>query len=141
MTRYFPSANEWAQVAPEATGMSADRLRDAIEFAQASECDWPKSLYLSDGRYVGTAHVNDQPPHDQPIGIVRPRGGTSGLVTRGGRIVAEWGDTARLDDRHGCRVNLLGSQKLPEPPCGYRIRRRAHPVARRLRRRCHAAGG
>jgi CubicO group peptidase (beta-lactamase class C family) len=77
--------------------MSATALAAAAAFARQSECDWPASLYLPDGRYVGTAHVNDKPPHDQAIGVVRPRGGASGIVLRAGRIVAEWGDTHRAD--------------------------------------------
>lgn len=107
MTPYFPSTEDWAQIAPEAAGMSAENLREAVGFALASECDWPESLYLPDGRYIGTAHVNDQPPHDQPIGIVRPRGRTSGLVVRGGRIVAEWGDTVRPDTTFSAAKSYL----------------------------------
>lgn len=108
MTAYFPSPTEWVKMEPATAGISADQLREIVALAQASECDWPQSLYLPDGRYVGTAHVNDQPPHDQPIGIVRPRGGTSGLVACGGRILVEWGDTARPDTTFSAAKSYLG---------------------------------
>lgn len=108
MNAYVPSADTWDSVAPEAAGMSSAGLKEAAEFALASECDWPRSLFLPDGRYIGTAHVNDKPPHDQPIGIVRPRGGASGLVLRGGRIVAEWGDTTRADTTFSAAKSYLG---------------------------------
>jgi CubicO group peptidase (beta-lactamase class C family) len=97
MSSYIPSADRWERIDPPAAGMSGPALEAAAAFARQAECDWPASLYLPDGRYVGTAHVNDKPPHDQAIGIVRPRGGASGIVLRGGRIVAEWGDTHRPD--------------------------------------------
>ena len=39
----------------------------------------------------------EAPPWNETLGPVRPRGGPNGLVLRGGRIVAEWGDTAQVD--------------------------------------------
>jgi hypothetical protein len=39
----------------------------------------------------------EPPPWNELLGHVRPRGGPAGLVVRGGRIVAEWGDTHRPD--------------------------------------------
>jgi CubicO group peptidase (beta-lactamase class C family) len=108
MNLYVPSAQQWEQAAPESAGLSAQGLRDAAAFGLEADCGWPRSLYLADGRYIGTAHVNDKPPHDQPIGIVRPRGGASGLVLRHGRIVAEWGDTARPDTTFSAAKSYLG---------------------------------
>lgn len=97
MNGYVPPPGDWARIEPASAGMSAAALDAAGAFARQSESDWPATLYWPDGRYVGTAHVGDTPPHDKPIGIVRPRGGPSGMVVRGGRIVAQWGDTARAD--------------------------------------------
>ena len=108
MTQYFPPADDWARADPEAAGLSAHGLREAAEYGLAADCDWPQSLFLPDGRYIGTAHVNDKPPYDKPIGIVRPRGGPSGLVLRGGRIVAEWGDTRRADTTFSAAKSYLG---------------------------------
>ena len=108
MTNYFPPADDWAHGEPEAAGMSADGLREAAEYGLAADCDWPQTLFLPDGRYIGTAYVNDKPPYDKPIGIVRPRGGPSGLVLRGGRIVAEWGDTRRADTTFSAAKSYLG---------------------------------
>src|SRR5690606_2677580 len=50
-----------------------------------------------DGIFVGSAYVNDKPPYNQPMGPVVPRGGANGLVLRGGKLVAEWGDTRQND--------------------------------------------
>jgi CubicO group peptidase (beta-lactamase class C family) len=107
MTAYFPSRGEWAQIAPADVGMSGEALTAAAAFAQEHDSTWPTSLYLPDGRYIGNAYVNDQPPHDQPIGPVRPRGGPAGLVLRGGRIVAQWGDIARADTTYSAAKSYV----------------------------------
>lgn len=95
---YVPGAgSDWARVRPEAAGLSASALAEAVAFAQAYGSDWPHSMYLQDGRFVATGYINDKPPYDQVLGPVRPRGGGGGLILRGGRIVAEWGETDRAD--------------------------------------------
>ena len=94
MTSYVPARGDWARIAPADAGMSAAGLAGAAVFAQEHDSSWPESLYLPDGRYIGTAYVGDKPPHDKPIGIVRPRGGPAGVVLRGGRMVARWGAIA-----------------------------------------------
>src|SRR6185437_9604351 len=94
---YFPEPANWACIAPQQAGMDAGRLADAVAFSVAHETDWPRSLHLADGRFLGNAYVEDKPPYDQVLGPVRPRGGVNGMILRHGRIVAEWGDTARAD--------------------------------------------
>src|SRR5271166_2941899 len=44
-----------------------------------------------------TGDFQECPPWNETLGPVRPRGAPNGLVLRGGRIVAEWGDTMRAD--------------------------------------------
>lgn len=91
-----PSRPFWQNVDPHAAGFYPELLKDAVALAEASETEWPRDMYI-DGRFVGSVHVNDQPPYDQPMGPVVPRGGPAGLILRGGRLVAEWGDTLRED--------------------------------------------
>ncbi len=93
---------------PAQAGFDEAQLAEAVAFAVAHECDWPRSLYLPDGRYVGTAHVNDQPPFDQPRGLVRPRGGAAGMIFRQGHCVARWGDTHRPDTTFSVAKSYLG---------------------------------
>jgi len=107
MSGHFPPKGAWARVAPEQAGMSAAALADAAAFAQRHDSQWPYSLFLPDGRYIGNAYVDDKPPHDRPIGIVRPRGGPAGLVLRGGRIVLEWGDTTRADTTYSAAKSYI----------------------------------
>jgi CubicO group peptidase (beta-lactamase class C family) len=103
----FPPRGEWTRATPAEAGMSAEALAQAAAFAQQHDSDWPASLYWPDGRYVGTAHVGDKPPHDKPIGPVRPRGGPSGMVVRGGRMVAHWGDIARADTTYSAAKSYV----------------------------------
>jgi CubicO group peptidase (beta-lactamase class C family) len=107
MSGYVPPRGDWARIEPAAAGMAAPVLAEAAAFAQAHDSQWPMSLYLPDGRYIGTAYVGDKPPHDQPIGPVRPRGGPCGVVLRAGRIVAQWGDIARADTTYSAAKSYV----------------------------------
>ena len=87
----------WAEPAPEELGFDASRLAEAVAFHRDHETAWPRSMYLPDGRYIGTASIGDRPEHAAVIGPVRARGGPNGVVLRHGRVAAEWGDTRRPD--------------------------------------------
>jgi len=106
---YAPTAEpSWDAVQPEAAGFDAARLQEAIAFHCVHETAWPTSMYLPGGRYVGTAYIGDREEHAEVIGPVRPRGGPNGLVLRGGRIAAEWGDTRRADMTFSIAKSYLG---------------------------------
>ncbi len=104
---YVPAAGQWEHADPAAAGLRPEALAEAVAFAVAHEGDWPRSLFLPDGRFIGNAFVDDQPPHDRPIGIVRPRGPAAGLVLRQGRIVATWGDIDRPDTTFSAAKSYL----------------------------------
>jgi CubicO group peptidase (beta-lactamase class C family) len=92
-----PGRPGWERVAPAAAGFVPAKLDAAVAFALASESPWPKSLYHPDGRYVGTVEWNESGPWSEIVGPVIPRGAPAGLILKGGRIAAEWGETARPD--------------------------------------------
>lgn len=92
---YYPDAEAWEHL--DGTEESVRALGAAAAFGLAHESDWPVSLHLPDGRYVGTAYAGDLPPYDRLLGITRPRGPASGLVLRHGRIAVAWGDVQRPD--------------------------------------------
>ncbi|MEJ1979002.1 MAG: serine hydrolase [Acetobacteraceae bacterium] len=95
---YVPPADAaWETADPSEAGFDPARLEAAIAFHTAHETLWPPSMYLPDGRYIGTAAIGDRPEHAAVVGPVRPRGAPNGMILRGGRIVAEWGDTRRTD--------------------------------------------
>ena len=74
-----------------------NELKDAISFAQAAESHWPASMYMPDGQFVMTYDSGEKAPDNEVLGPVTPRGGASGIVYRGGKQIAEWGDTNRAD--------------------------------------------
>jgi CubicO group peptidase (beta-lactamase class C family) len=86
----------WLTSSPIDSGFDPERLADAVAFAAANETRWPRDMYIN-GIFVGSAHVDDKPPYNRPMGPVVPRGGANGLVLRQGKLVAEWGDTRATD--------------------------------------------
>jgi CubicO group peptidase (beta-lactamase class C family) len=89
---YFPGRQEWEKRSPEEMGMSSALLSEAIAFAVASESDAPKDLAL--------AHeLSDfaREPYGFRVGPTTVRAPLNGLVIRGGYIVAEWGETSKVD--------------------------------------------
>ena len=82
---------------PSGGGFDPAGLAAAVAFHRVHETDWPTSMYTEAGQYIGTAAIGDRPEFAAVIGAVRARGGPNGIILRGGRLVAEWGDTARCD--------------------------------------------
>ena len=92
-----PAGQDWATIPPSEAGFDAAALEAAIAFAKANESPWPRSLYYPDGAYVGNVEWNETGPWSEIVGPVAERGGPAGLILKGGRLVAEWGDTNRTD--------------------------------------------
>lgn len=88
---YVPDRWTWETQTPQAAGFTQAALDEAIAFAVANENPNTKDLALD----VATTFSRE--PHNTIIGRTAPRGSLSGLIVRGGRIVAEWGDTSRVD--------------------------------------------
>ena len=88
---YYPDRFDWRRQTPEQANADAAKLEEAIEFAVASESRSSKDLALSLATSFG------REPFDTPIGPVQPRGALSVVVVRSGSIIAERGDTSRVD--------------------------------------------
>ena len=72
-------------------------LKEAIAFAQAAESRWPPNMRMPDGQFVMTYDCGETAPDNEVLGPVTPRGRASGIVYRGRKLLAEWGDTIRAD--------------------------------------------
>jgi len=72
-------------------------LKEAIAFARSIESKWAADMKMPDGQFVMTFDSGEKAPDNEIIGPVTPRGGHSGIVYRGGKVLAEWGDTTRAD--------------------------------------------
>jgi len=89
---YYPGAGDrWERRRPEQVGMDPARLREAVEFATASESRAPRDLALAHYQSFG------REPFGEAVGPFRERGDPTGIVVRNGYIVAEWGDPHRVD--------------------------------------------
>ncbi len=93
---YYPNLTEdWAGSAAETAGFDAGRLAAAVAFAEANESPWPRDLERA-GDVPGLSQF-EKSPWNEALGPFKPRGGASGLLLRGGRIAARWGDPGRVD--------------------------------------------
>ena len=90
---YFPGkASNWDKIEPEAAGFDPNKLKEAVACAIASKTNWANDIITP-----LTAHMAEPPPYNEIIGPITEHGGPNGIILRGGRIVAEWGDTQRVD--------------------------------------------
>lgn len=86
-----PKGTDWARRTPEQAGFDAARLQAAIDFAITNENAEPRDLALA------IALTRAREPYDAIIGPTQPRGDPTGLVVRGGYVVAQWGEPDRVD--------------------------------------------
>jgi CubicO group peptidase (beta-lactamase class C family) len=89
---YFPERFDWQHKKPEEVGMDSARIAEAVKVSIDRENPDTKDLSLA----LATSFGRNE-PFDTPIGLVKPRGPASGLITRHGYIVAEWGEPNRVD--------------------------------------------
>ena len=92
MTYFPPPHPEWERCNPEHAGCDPAAMEAAARYGAEHETPWSRDLAHMVARDFG-----EEPPWNETLGPVRPRGGPNGLVLRGGRIVAEWGDTGQVD--------------------------------------------
>ncbi len=87
---YVPGSN-WERRSPSALGVDSVKLAAAIAYAIEQEAKSPRDLeeahYATFGRE----------PFGQGIGPHKPRGPSSGVILRGGYVIASWGDPDRVD--------------------------------------------
>ena len=120
---YFPDAT-WQRKAPAEVGLDAARLKEAIDYAIASESRNPRDLTLNHYQSFG------REPHGNPIGPIKDRGDPTGVIVRRGYLVAQWGEPLRVDMTHSVTKSMLSSvigvavdrgmiRSLDEPACDY----------------------
>lgn len=88
---YTPAAGSWERRTPQQSKLDAAKLKEAVDFAIASESKAPRDLQLAHFQTFG------REPYGEPIGQFKDRGDATGLIIRNGYIVAEWGDPNRVD--------------------------------------------
>jgi CubicO group peptidase (beta-lactamase class C family) len=89
---YFPGKGDiWEKRTSEELGMDSRLLQDAIDYAMANEWRGPKDLKDA------ITQSFSREPYGTIIGPTKSRGGAAGIIIKNGYIVAEWGDTKRVD--------------------------------------------
>jgi hypothetical protein len=99
---YYPDA-AWQHKTPSETGINPQLLKEAIDFAIASETKAPRNLVMNHYQTFG------REPFGDAIGPIKERGAPTGLIIHHGCIVAEWGDPLRVDMTHSVTKSLLSS--------------------------------
>src|SRR5881396_1712328 len=99
---YYPDA-VWQRKTPAEAGIDAQRLKDAVAHAVASETRNPRDLTLNHYQTFG------REPFGYAIGPIKDRGEQTGVVVHKGYIVAVWGEPLRVDMTHSVTKSLLSS--------------------------------
>jgi CubicO group peptidase (beta-lactamase class C family) len=88
----------WPRRAPAAAGFDPARLRAAVEYARAHETKRPRD-FSDQARIFG-----------RPLGpLPAERGGTNGVILRGGAIVAEFGETTAVEPMYSAAKSMLST--------------------------------
>jgi len=101
---YVPGPHpQWERRAPAAAGFDPVALQAAIDFAVASESRAPRDLALNHDMTFG------REPRGEAIGPFSDRGPQTGIIVRGGYIVAEWGEPGRVDQTFSVAKSFLST--------------------------------
>lgn len=88
---YVPARGTWEVRAPKTMGFNPDKLQRAVDYAEKSETPFGHNV-----RPVLEMMLASE-PYPDIVGPLKDRGDTNGILLRDGYIVAEWGDTERVD--------------------------------------------
>lgn len=100
--RYFPG-KEWQHKQPADVGINSGLLKEAVDFAIASDASAPRDLKLNHYRSFG------REPFGDPIGPIKNRGDQTGIIIKNGYVIAEWGEPWRVDMTHSVTKSFLSS--------------------------------
>ncbi len=102
--QYVPTRGDgWEIRTPAQVGMSATGVQAAVDFALAHEAPQPRDQEEGQNRSFG------REPFGFGIGPYKVRAGAAGVILRHGYIVAEWGDTRRVDMTHSVTKSFLST--------------------------------
>ena len=100
---YVPGAT-WERRDPAAAGFDPARLSEAIQFAIQADAKAPRDMEVAHYQSFGARE-----PYGQGIGPFKPRGEPTGVILRGGYVVATWGEPDRVDMTHSVTKSFLSS--------------------------------
>ena len=101
---YYPPAVVWEKRNAEQMGVDPVKLKDAIDFAIASETKNPRSMEVNHYRTFGKNE-----PFGDGIGPFRDRGDQTGVIIYKGYQIASWGEPERPDMTHSVTKSFLST--------------------------------
>jgi CubicO group peptidase (beta-lactamase class C family) len=101
---YVPPRGEWAVRDPAQAGFDPERLAAAVELARQKTLAEPQDLHA-----VILDHYAAREPGYRVLGPTGTRSGGSGLVVRGGYVVAQWGDVERSEMTFSVAKSVLAT--------------------------------
>jgi CubicO group peptidase (beta-lactamase class C family) len=100
---YVPPLGSWDRRTPEQAKLDPVKLKEAINFAIASESKAPRSQAQAQSQTFG------REPFGEAVGPLKDRGEPTGIIIRNGYIVAEWGEPSRVDMIHSVTKSFLST--------------------------------
>ena len=101
---YFPNANaSWKQRAPKDFKIKDALLQEAIAFAEDNEYSGSRDLRIA------IVKGFEREPFHKILGPTKKRGGPAGMILKNGYVVAQWGDTKRVDMTFSATKSFLST--------------------------------
>lgn len=89
---YFPERNaDWQELSVTDAGWDEKGIENVIAFAKANEYTGSRDLRIA------ILEGFKREPFHQILGPTKKRGGPAGMILKNGKIVAQWGETDRVD--------------------------------------------
>lgn len=89
---YFPERNEvWEIKAPNTFEIDEKKLQEVVDFARENEYSGSRDLRIA------ILKGFEREPFHEILGPTKKRGGPAGMILKNGYIIAQWGDTKRVD--------------------------------------------
>ncbi len=104
--QYFPTAGDWKKKDTKDFNINEQLLIQAVKFAQENEYSEPKDLRLA------ILKGFEREPFHKISGPTKERGGPAGIILKDGYIIAEWGDTKRVDMTFSVTKSFLSTTAL-----------------------------
>ncbi len=104
--QYFPTPGDWEQKDAKTFNINEQLLIQAVKFAQENEYSEPRDLRLA------ILKGFEREPFHKISGPTKERGGPTGIILKDGYIIAEWGDTRRVDMTFSVTKSFLSTTAL-----------------------------
>ena len=101
--QYVPG-RAWERQTPAQAGFDPVKLKAAIDYAIAAESRRPRDMAEDQRTSFGARE-----PMAGIVGPMKVRGDMTGVILKGGYLVAEWGEPARVDMTHSVTKSFLSS--------------------------------